>query len=147
MKNEYTLKYIRTKVCSYYNIPEDLIFKKTRKREIVKARQICQYFGKEKVNTSLSFIGYVMGDKDHATVLHSHRVVNNEIDTNKKYKQEIEQINKMIKLNITVLDSLFLKIKEIYKNGIIERAAKRYLENEEIKEQINQEFNELLFLK
>ena len=70
---------------------------KTRKREIVQARQIAMYFAKNCTNNSLSKIGREIGQKDHATVLHASRTVKNLMDIDKEFKQNIEDIEHIIK--------------------------------------------------
>lgn len=58
-----------------------LRYAKTRKREVVKARQLCMWFLKNKTPMTLSAIGQRYRDKDHATVLHSCSVIENLIFT------------------------------------------------------------------
>jgi len=77
---------IRTVVSKYTMIPEDDIGIKTRKREIVQARQLCMYFAKWMTSMSLTSIGETYGDKDHATVLHACRTVENLRETDRKYR-------------------------------------------------------------
>ena len=67
-------------------IPVDLILMKTRKREIVDLRQKAMCLAKTFTGASLATIGSKIGNKDHATVLHSCKTVNNLIDTDKSYK-------------------------------------------------------------
>jgi len=65
---------------------------KTRKREIVEARQICHWMIKNKVcynRLSLDAIGQMIGGRDHATVLHSVRTVNNLIETDKTFRESL----------------------------------------------------------
>jgi len=72
---------------------------KTRKREIVQARQIAMYFSKSLTKASLSTIGSVIGNKDHATVLHACKTVNNLMETDKRFKAQVEDIQKKLKYN------------------------------------------------
>jgi chromosomal replication initiator protein len=69
---------------------------KTRKREVVQARQIAMYFSKSLTKSSLANIGMHCGGKDHATVLHACRTVNNLMDTDKKFRSYIEELEKKI---------------------------------------------------
>ena len=68
---------IKLIVCTEFDISPDVVFLKTRKREIVQARQFIQHFTKKYTNYSLSQIGSITGGKDHATVLHSYNTVEN----------------------------------------------------------------------
>ena len=74
------------------DIPEEKIVAKTRKREIVEARQICMRISKDLTKCSLARIGMEIGRKDHATVLHAIKVVNNLIETSQDFKSKYEII-------------------------------------------------------
>jgi len=74
----------------------ELLKSKTRKREVVQARQISMYFAKSLTKSSLATIGMHCGGKDHATVLHACRTVNNLIDTDKRFKGYISELEKKI---------------------------------------------------
>jgi chromosomal replication initiator protein len=80
----------------------ELLQSKTRKREIVQARQIAMYFSKNYTKSSLATIGTQIGVKDHATVLHACRTVSNLLETDKQFRQDVEEIEK--KLNSTLLN-------------------------------------------
>jgi len=75
-----------------------LLILKTRKREIVQARQLAMFFSKRMTKSSLSSIGLHCGNKDHATVLHACRTVNNLIETDKQFKAYVDELEKKIKL-------------------------------------------------
>jgi len=95
---EISIDYIEKVVCDYFNISIDLMNSKTRKREIVQARQLAMYFAKKLTKASLATIGLHCGNKDHATVLHACRTVNNLIDTDKHFRIYVEELDKKIKL-------------------------------------------------
>jgi len=97
-KREISIDYIQKIVCDHFNMPIDLLQAKTRKREIVQARQIAMYFSKSMTKASLSSIGSQIGKKDHATVLHACKTVNNLIDTDRAFKTQIDEINKKLKM-------------------------------------------------
>lgn len=97
-KREISIDYIQKIVCDYFNIPIDLIQSKTRKREIVQARQVAMYFSKSLTKSSLATIGSQIGSKDHATVLHACKTVNNLIDTDKRFRSQITEIEKKLKM-------------------------------------------------
>jgi len=89
MKAEYALLYmkkldidfIKKEVASMMNMSVFLMEEKTRKREIVIARQLSMALSKKYTKESLASIGYNIGRKDHATVLHACRTINDLIDT------------------------------------------------------------------
>lgn len=95
---EITIDFIQKIVCDYYRIPIDLMQSKTRKREIVQARQVSMFFSKNMTKSSLASIGAQIGGKDHATVLHACKTVNNLIDTDKHFRHQITEIEKKIKV-------------------------------------------------
>ena len=95
---EISIDYIQKVVCDYFNIPVEMIHSKTRKREIVQARQLSMYFSKKHTKSSLASIGLHCGNKDHATVLHACRTVNNLVETDKQFRQFVEELDKRIKL-------------------------------------------------
>ncbi|MEA2105628.1 MAG: chromosomal replication initiator protein DnaA [Bacteroidota bacterium] len=97
-KKEISVDYIQKVVCDYFNLSPDLLQSKTRKREIVQARQIAMYFSKALTKSSLASIGALIGGKDHATVLHACKTINNLMDTDKRFKSQIETIEKKLKV-------------------------------------------------
>jgi chromosomal replication initiator protein len=97
-KKEISIDYIQKVVCNYFNIPVDMIQSRTRKREIVQARQVAMFFSKSLTKSSLATIGSQIGGKDHATVLHACKTVNNLLDTDKHFKNQIEDIEKKLKI-------------------------------------------------
>ena len=97
-KREISIDYIQKVVCDYFDMQVDVLRSKTRKREIVQARQIAMYFAKTMTKTSLTSIGSQIGGKDHATVLHSCKTVNNLLETDKRFRVYIDEIEKKLKL-------------------------------------------------
>jgi chromosomal replication initiator protein len=92
-----SIDYIQKVICEYFNIPVESINSKTRKREIVQARQLSMYFSKKHTKSSLASIGQQCGNKDHATVLHACRTVNNLFETDKQFRLFVEELDKRIK--------------------------------------------------
>lgn len=96
---EISIDYIQKVVCDYFDIPIELMKSKTRKREIVQARQLAMFFSKQLTKNSLANIGIHCGNKDHATVLHACKTVNNLIDTDKQFRAYVNDIEKKLTLN------------------------------------------------
>ncbi|MBE0650118.1 MAG: chromosomal replication initiator protein DnaA [Bacteroidales bacterium] len=94
---EISIDYIQKVICDYFGISVDLINSKTRKREIVQARQMAMFFSKKHTKNSLASIGLQCGNKDHATVLHACRTVNNLMETDRQFKAHIEEIDKKLR--------------------------------------------------
>ncbi|MEY3343619.1 MAG: chromosomal replication initiator protein DnaA [Bacteroidota bacterium] len=97
--HEISIDYIQKVVCDYFDLPLDVLKSKTRKREVVQARQLAMYFSKNMTKSSLSNIGIHCGGKDHATVLHACRTVNNLMETDKKFKTYVSDIQKRIQIS------------------------------------------------
>ncbi len=95
---EISIDYIQKVVCDYFDMPIDLLKSPTRKREIVQARQLAMYFSKQLTKNSLASIGAQCGNKDHATVLHACRTVNNLADTDKRFRTYVDDIRKKLTL-------------------------------------------------
>ena len=84
-------------VCEYFNITREMMLSKSRKRQIVQARQIAMYECRNLIqNCSLSTIGAELGGKDHATVLHACGIVHDLMSTDKFFRQWVEDIEGMI---------------------------------------------------
>lgn len=97
-KREISIDYIQKVVCNYYNIGLEQLQSKTRKREIVQARQVAMFFSKSMTKSSLATIGSQIGGKDHATVLHACKTVNNLIETDKRFRLQVDEIEKKLKM-------------------------------------------------
>jgi chromosomal replication initiator protein len=97
--NSYIL-HIERQVCNYFNISVEQLHKSTRKRETVQARQIAMYFSKSLTKCSLATIGTQIGGKDHATVLHACKTVNNLMETDKHFKHQVEEIEMGLKYKL-----------------------------------------------
>lgn len=96
-KKQLTIKKIQEVVCRYFNLDEALVLTPSRKREIVQARQITMFFAKKYTQASFAHIGKVVGDKDHATVLHAVKTVKDQIEINKHFRSTIDAIEVCLK--------------------------------------------------
>ncbi|MCR5821509.1 MAG: chromosomal replication initiator protein DnaA [Bacteroidales bacterium] len=94
---EITIEYIQKVVCDYFNLPIESIQSRTRKREIVQARQLTMYFAKKMTKSSLAIIGLQCGNKDHATVLHACKTIANLSETDKQFHYWVEDLEKKFK--------------------------------------------------
>ena len=92
--HEITIDYIQKVVCDYFNLPIESIQSRTRKREIVQARQLAMYFAKKMTKSSLAIIGMQCGNKDHATVLHACKQVANMAETDKQFRYWVDDLEK-----------------------------------------------------
>jgi chromosomal replication initiator protein len=97
---ELTIEHIQRLVGDHLNITLEQIKSKTRKREVVQARQISMFFAKKLTNSSLSVIGKHFGNRDHSTVIHACQTVNDLVDTDKEYMNMVNEIQKIININL-----------------------------------------------
>jgi chromosomal replication initiator protein len=101
VSKELTIDHIQSLVCEYFDMPLELLKSKTRKREIVQARQISMFLSKKYTKTSLANIGKYFGGRDHSTVIHACQTVGNLMDTDSMFKDHVEEIQKKISINYT----------------------------------------------
>jgi len=83
-------------IAGFYNIEEDSIYDKSRRKEVVKPRQLTMYILREDFNVSYPSIGQKLGDRDHTTVIHSCEKIKNELKVNNRLAQELAQIRALI---------------------------------------------------
>ena len=96
-KKNIAIKDVVKIISDYYKIEENAIYDKTRKKEIVKARQVTMYLLREDFNVSYPLIGQKLGGKDHTTVIHSCLKIKNDLKEDPQLLQELEQIRIMFK--------------------------------------------------
>ncbi len=95
-KKALSIKDITKVVADFYNIDENHIYEKTRRKEVVKPRQLVMYILREDCNVSFPLIGQKLGGRDHTTVIHSCDKIKNEIREDPNLLQEINQIRALL---------------------------------------------------
>lgn len=95
-KKKITVKKIQDVVSDFYNVKNDLIQSKSRKREIVQARQVTMYFIKNHTELSLSQIGSHVGNRNHATVLHGYNNIKNLSEVDRSFRSDLESIERLL---------------------------------------------------
>jgi chromosomal replication initiator protein len=85
------------KVARYFDIDQSSIYEKTRRKEIVKPRQIIMYLLREDFQVSYPAIGKKLGGRDHTTVIHSCEKIKAELKSNSELEEEISQIRMLLK--------------------------------------------------
>ncbi len=96
--SEVGIDYIQKTVSDYFKVPQDDLKAKTRKKEIVIARQVAMYFSKDYTNHSLKSIGFHFGGRDHSTVIHAVQSVNDMLDTDAKFRYSVDELKKKLKI-------------------------------------------------
>ena len=95
-KKNISIKDVIKLISDFYNISEENVFDKTRKKEVVKPRQVIMYILREDFNISFPSIGDKMGGRDHTTVIHSCEKIKEDLKTNSLLMDEISQIRAMM---------------------------------------------------
>ncbi|MBU0998809.1 chromosomal replication initiator protein DnaA [Patescibacteria group bacterium] len=96
-KKNMAIKDVVKIVAEYYKLEEASVYEKTRKKEIVKTRQIIMYLLREDFSVSYPLIGQKLGGKDHTTVMHSCVKIKEDLKNDSQLIQELEQIRVMFK--------------------------------------------------
>jgi len=95
-KKEVSIDYIQKVVSKYFEMDVTTLQSKTRKRHIVQARQLAMYFAKRMTKASLASIGSQIGSRDHATVLHACKTVDNLTETDKQFRKYVDELTKKL---------------------------------------------------
>ena len=97
-KREVSIDYIQKVVSDYFQMDIETLQSKTRRRHIVQARQLAMYFAKKFTKASLASIGNQIGKRDHATVLHACKTVDNLTFTDKQFRKYVEDLSQKLTL-------------------------------------------------
>ena len=93
-----TVDDILEKVCGHYNVAQQHVFSKSRKRDYVLVRQVSMYLAQKYTKMPASRIGQLIGGRDHSTVLHSCSTVEQRLKVDKAFMAEISSIENSFKL-------------------------------------------------
>ncbi len=101
MSREVSIDFIQKAVCDYFEVPVEKLKEKTRKRQVVQARQLSMYLSKNFTKHSLKAIGKHFGGRDHSTVIHSCQAIQNLMDTDTKFRESVDDLQKKIQMSIS----------------------------------------------
>lgn len=96
-KRAVSVKSVIAKIAEFYGIDEESMYAKTRRREIVKPRQIIMYILREDFHLSYPAIGSVFGGRDHTTVIHACEKVRGNMKDDDELKVQLDEIRSMLK--------------------------------------------------
>ncbi len=91
-----SVKYIVSKVADFYGIDQESVYEKTRRREVVRPRQIIMYILREDFSVSYPTIGMKLGGRDHTTVIHSCEKIKRNLIEDPELAKEIEDIRTLL---------------------------------------------------
>lgn len=94
---EINIEVIKDCVCGYYNLSKEDLHSRKRTREIAQARQIAMFLGKQMTKLPLKSIGAAIGGKNHATVVHACKTISNLMETDRIFRQQVEDIIQKLK--------------------------------------------------
>jgi chromosomal replication initiator protein len=100
INKEITVEYIQELVANHFDVPVERLGSKTRKRQVVIARQLSMYLAKKLTDKSLKTIGEIFGGRDHSTVIYSCRTVQDLMETDKLYSETVTELEKKVKLSL-----------------------------------------------
>ncbi len=95
-KKSVSVKDVIKRVSEFYDVSEESIYEKTRRKEIVKPRQLIMYILREDFKISYPAIGQKLGGRDHTTVIHSCEKIRNDLKDSTSLAQEISQIRMLL---------------------------------------------------
>ena len=91
-----SVKNVVDKVAEFYGIDEESIYEKTRRREVVRPRQVIMYILREDFSISYPTIGAKLGGRDHTTVIHSCEKIKREVVVDSDLSKEIQSIRTLL---------------------------------------------------
>jgi len=100
VNKEITVDNIKLLVADYFELPVEKLQGKTRKRDVVIARQLSMYLAKSYTNSSLKVIGDKFGGRDHSTVIYSVKAVQDLMDTDLVFKDKVAELEKQVQLSL-----------------------------------------------
>jgi len=101
-QKQVSIKDVMSIVSGFYGIDEKFLYEKTRRKEVVKPRQIIMYILREDFSTSYPYIGQKLGGRDHTTVIHAYEKIKKDIKEDPILNQEVDQIRTQLYNNNNV---------------------------------------------
>jgi len=101
INREITVEYIQGLVADHFELPVEILQGKTRKRQVVIARQLSMYLAKKLTDKSLKAIGANFGGRDHSTVIYSCRTVQDLMETDTMLKDTVSELERKVKMSMS----------------------------------------------
>lgn len=95
-----SIDFITKIVCEFFNVDENKVREKNRRKEVVLARQVAMYLAKQLTKSSLKTIGLHFGGRDHSTVIHAQTSIEQMIKNDQKFEDVVESLKNKIELNV-----------------------------------------------
>ena len=100
INKEITVGFIQKLVADHFDVGVDKLQGKTRKRQVVIARQLSMYLAKNLTDKSLKAIGENFGGRDHSTVIYSCKTVQDLMETDAVFNETVSELEKKIKMSL-----------------------------------------------
>lgn len=100
LNKEITVEFIQNLVAEHFEVGVDKLQGKTRKRQVVIARQLSMYLAKNLTDKSLKAIGETFGGRDHSTVIYSCKTVQDLMETDLILKDTVSELEKKIRMSL-----------------------------------------------
>lgn len=95
-KQTVTLETIAKVAAEFYNVPEEELYKKGRKKEVALARQTAMYLARTELDVSLSGVGKHFGGRDHTTVLHAVDHIQKDMEKDGRFKEDMVSLRERL---------------------------------------------------
>ena len=89
---------IEEEVCRYYHLDKNTLHSRSKKQEVASARQVAMFLSKKHTDKSYAYIGEVMGNRNHATVIHACKLVEQSLDLDKALNNDVQKIESALAL-------------------------------------------------
>lgn len=89
---------IEEEVCRYYHLEKNILHSRSKKQEVARARQVAMFLSKKYTDKSYAYIGEVMGKRNHATVIHACKLVEQSLDLDKALHNDVQKIESSLAL-------------------------------------------------
>lgn len=89
---------IEDEVCRYYHLDKNTLHSRSKKQEVARARQVAMFLSKKHTDKSYAYIGEVMGNRNHATVIHACKLVEQSLDLDKALNNDVQKIESALAL-------------------------------------------------
>ncbi len=93
-----SVEVIETEVCRYYHLDKTTLHSRSKKQEVARARQVAMFLSKKHTDKSYAYIGGMMGKRNHATVIHACKLVEQSLDLDKALSNDVQKIESALAL-------------------------------------------------
>ena len=94
-----TIQDIINRVCAIFSVTEEEVVGQSRRKNIAEARQVVAYLSRKILDMPLSSVGLHLGGRDHTTIMHAQRKVENLIKKDEKFKRRVDIVYNELNLN------------------------------------------------